>query len=180
MNKVYILAPLIGCLLFFGYYLKFNSQYEAEEEARKAAQVEKVKQKQIADELLRKAAYDAAIQAQKERTEQRERDAKIEEEKKKSRQDLEDKRERSFNERKKFREQVDRLKKEVAGVEEEIKKIEAEKKSHADEQAFLRSYVKQAESNVKYYYDLLDKIDAAEKARAEAERLAAAAAAKKS
>jgi hypothetical protein len=47
-----------------------------------------------------------------------------------------------------------------------------------DEQVFLRTYVKQAESNVKYYYDLLDKIAAAEKARAA--EAAAAAAAKKS
>ena len=68
-----------------------------------------------------------------------------------------------------------RLRKEVASVEDEIKKIETEKKAHSDESAFLKNYVRQAQSNVKYYYDLLDKIDAAEKARAEAERAAAAA-----
>ena len=50
-----------------------------------------------------------------------------------------------------------------------------EKKRHIDEEAFLKTYVVQAEANVKYYYNLLDKIDVAEKARAEA----AAAAAKK-
>ena len=54
-----------------------------------------------------------------------------------------------------------------------------EKKTLQDEQVFLKAYVKQAESNVKYYYDLLDKIALAEKARADAAAAAAAAAAKK-
>ena len=56
---------------------------------------------------------------------------------------------------------------------------EDEKKTLVDEQTFLKTYVKQAEANVKYYYDLLDKITVAEKARADA-AAAAAAAAKKS
>ncbi len=55
-------------------------------------------------------------------------------------------------------------------------KIEEEKKKHLDEQAFLKTFVNKAEANVKYYYDLLEKIDAAEKAKA----AAAAAATKKS
>jgi len=45
-----------------------------------------------------------------------------------------------------------------------------------DEEAFLRTYVQQAEANVKTYYDLLDKLAAVEKARAEAEAAAAKAA----
>ena len=66
----------------------------------------------------------------------------------------------------------------LEGIVSEINKIEDEKKKHQDELSFLKTYVKQAEANVKYYYDLLDKIDAAEKAKAAA--AAAAAAAKKS
>ena len=58
-------------------------------------------------------------------------------------------------------------------------KIGEEKKHLLDEQVFLQNYVKMAEANVKYYYDLNDKITAAEAARIEAEK-AAAAAAKKS
>ena len=48
-----------------------------------------------------------------------------------------------------------------------------EKKRHLDEGAFLRTYVKKAEANVKYYYDLLDKIAAAEDAKAKADAAAA-------
>lgn len=178
MNKIYILVPLIGCILFGAYFWNFNTKYKAVEQAKKEKIVAEIKAKALKDEENRKLAYDAAIKAQENRKKEKEERDRIEEEKKKARQDLEDKRERAFSERKKFREQVDRLKKDVAGVEEEITKIEAERKSHSDEQAFLKNYVKQAETNVKYYYDLLDKIDAAEKARAKAEADAAAAAKK--
>ncbi|HYC72302.1 MAG TPA: hypothetical protein VEB66_13905 [Opitutaceae bacterium] len=177
MNKIYVIVPLIGLLLFGGYFWNFNKGYKLKEQQKREAVEKAVRDKAIEDEKNRRIAYDNAIKAQEQRKREKEERDRIEEEKKKQRQDLEDKRERSFNERKKFREQVDRLKKEVAEVDDQIKDVEAEKKSHADEQVFLKNYVKQAESNVKYYYDLLDKIDAAEKARAAAE--AAAAAAKK-
>ena len=75
---------------------------------------------------------------------------------------------------------VRRLKKDLEEVQEEVKKIELEKKTLADEQSFLKDYVKRAESNQKYYTDLMDKIAAAEAARAKAAADAAAAAAKKS
>jgi hypothetical protein len=65
-------------------------------------------------------------------------------------------------------------------VQEEIKKIEQEKKTLSDEQAFLRDYVKKAEDNQAYYKGLMEKIALAEKARADAAAAAAAAAAKKS
>lgn len=175
MNKLYILIPVIGCLLFGAYFWNFNAEYKAKqaEKVQKALEIAKERQKQeVAD---RQHAYEAAIKAQAQRKAEREERERIEEEKKKHRVDLEEKRERAFAERRKNREQVDRLKKEVAGVEEEIAKLELQKKTHLDEQAFLKTYVKQAEANVKSYYDLLDKIEAAEKARAAAEAAAKAA-----
>jgi hypothetical protein len=63
-------------------------------------------------------------------------------------------------------------------VKDATAKIAEEKKRHADEEAFLKNYVTQAEANVKYYYDLLDKVTAAEKAAADAAAAAAAAAKK--
>ena len=70
------------------------------------------------------------------------------------------------------------MKKDLSEVKEATAKIADEKKRHADEETFLKTYVKQAEANVKYYYDLLDKITAAEKAAADAAAAAAAAAKK--
>ena len=76
---------------------------------------------------------------------------------------------------KRNRERVDILKKDLAVVQEDIKKLEGERKRNVDEQAFLKTYVKQAEANARYYYDLLDKISAAEAAALEAAKAAAAA-----
>jgi colicin import membrane protein len=76
--------------------------------------------------------------------------------------------------------QVDRLTKEITVEREAIAKIEDTKKLNREEEAFLRQFVKQAESNVKRLAEVIDKIDAADKARAEAAAAAAAAAAAKS
>jgi hypothetical protein len=58
-------------------------------------------------------------------------------------------------------------------------KAAEEKKRLVDENDALKVYVTQAETNVKYYYALLEKIAAAEKAAADAAAAAAAAAAPK-
>ncbi len=175
MNKVYIIAPLVGCLIFGGIFYNFNRGYEAKIVERKAAAAVELKEKQKRDIAAREQAIKDAIGAQEKRKQERLEKEKREEEDKKAQLDLEDKRTRTFDEKKRFREQVDRLKKELAGVQEEIKKIEDERKRHLDEESFLKTYVKQAEANAKYYYDLLDKIAAAEAARVAAEAAAKAA-----
>ena len=98
--------------------------------------------------------------------------------KKTARQEADDQRQRAYEERKRLREQADRLKKDLIEVKAGVDKVTEEKKKHVEEEAFLKIYLKQAEANVGYYYNLLDKINAAEVARAEAARIAAAAAKK--
>ena len=179
MNKVYIIFPLIGLLIFGGFYYSFSKNYEAHlvevkvkaENAKKekAAQQVKDREKAIAD----------AIKASKIRAEERAAKEIEDEKKKTARQEAEDRRQHSYEERNKLRDQVSRLKKDLDDVKAIVAKVAEDKKKHVDEEAFLKTYVKQAEANVKYYYDLLDKIEAAEKARLAAEA-AAAAAAKKS
>ena len=177
MNKVYLIFPLIGLLIFGGFYINFDKSYEAKLTAIKAkAEADKVAKakQQIAD---RESAIKAAVEAQALRKKEREEKERVEEAKKVARQTAEDTRQKSFEDRNKFRDQVNRLKKDLADVKEATGKIAEEKKHNSDEDVFLKNYVKQAEANVKYYYDLLDKITAAEKAAADA--AAAAAAAKK-
>lgn len=176
MNKSYFIFPLLGLLIFGGFYINFDRNYEAklEQAKAKAEQVKKDKAKQ--DVLNREAAIKAAIEASKKRELERKERERIEEEKKTARQDAEDLRQRSYDERNKLRDQVSRLKKDLDELKAATTKASEEKKRHADEQAFLQTFVKQAEANVKYYYNLLDKITAAEAARAAAEAAAAAAA----
>jgi len=179
MNKAYFIIPFIALGIFTGFYMNFDKGYKARE-AEQKARIEQVKKDKAKQEIAnREAAIKAAVDAQKKRALEKEAKDKLEEEKRVARQAAEDKRERAHSDRMKLTDQSRRLKKDLDEVQAEIKKIEEQKKTLADEQTFLKTYVKQAETNVKYYYDLLDKIAVAEKARADA-AAAAAAAAKKS
>ena len=73
--------------------------------------------------------------------------------------------------------EVRRLEKQVEDAKKEIVRIEQEKKSSIDEQAFIRIYVQKAEANQKALAAVLQKIEAADRAAEEAARAAAAAAA---
>ena len=179
MNKAYFIIPFIALGIFTGFYMNFDKGYKAREAEQKARQ-EQVKKDKARQEIAnREAAIKAAVDAQEKRKKEKEAKEKIEEEKRVARQAAEDQRDRAHSDRLKLADQARRLKKDLDEVNAEIKKIEEEKKTLVDEQTFLKTYVKQAEANVKYYYDLLDKIAVAEKARTDA-AAAAAAAAKKS
>jgi colicin import membrane protein len=177
MNKAYFIIPFIALGIFIGFYMPFERGYKAKAVAQQARLEEAKKAKAKQEIANREAAIKAAVDAQEKRKKEKEAKDKIEEEKKVARQAAEDKRERAHSDRLKLTDQSRRLKKDLEEVQAEIKKIEEQKKTLIDEQTFLKTYVKQAEANVKYYYDLLDKIAVAEKARADA--AAAAAAAKK-
>jgi uncharacterized protein (DUF3084 family) len=178
MTKLYILIPVIGMAIFAVFYTQFNKEHKAKLVAAKVAQDNERKEKAKRDIANRELAIKSAVEAQEKRKQEREERDRVEEAKKKARQDAEDKRQRAFDDRKRTRDQVERLKKEVDAVKAEVAKLNEQKQAHVEEQKFLRDYVKQAEANVKYYYDLLDKLAAAEQARAAAEAAAAAAAKK--
>jgi len=178
MNKAYLIIPLLGLLIFGGFYYNFAKGHDAHL-AEIKAKAENTKKEKVRQQIKdREEAIKKAVEASALRTKERAEKDKIEEEKKNNRQTAEDKRLRANSDKTKLTDQVRRLKKDLDEVQEEIKKIELEKKTLVDEQAFLKDYVKKAESNVSYYRDLLDKIALAEQARAAA--AAAAAAAKKS
>lgn len=179
MNKIYIIVPAILLVAFGGIYWDFSKKDAAKQAGILAKAAQAKKDKAALEVANREAAIKAAVEAQEKRKQEREAKEKLEESKRVARETAEDKRQRAFSDVNKLADQSRRLKQDFEAVQEEIKKIEQEKKTLIDEQAFLKNYTKQAESNVKYYYDLLDKIALAEKARADAAAVAAAAAAKK-
>jgi chromosome segregation ATPase len=179
MNKFYLIIPILACLVFGGFYLRFDRNFKAEQERKEEVARAEVKEKQRRDTEARQSAYQAAIEAQALRKKEREERERLEEEKKQLRLDLEDKRLRAFDERRRMREQVERVRKEVAGVQEEVTKIEAQKKTYEDELAFLKEYVATTKANMQGYYDLIEKIANAEKAAKAAADAAALAATKK-
>lgn len=178
MNKAYIIFPFIGLLIFGGFYLNFAKGYEAKIAAGKAAADNEKKEKARQQILDREKAIAAAIEASKLRALERAEKERQEDLKKTARQEADDQRQRAYETRNRQRDQLSRLKKDLDDVKGSLAKVSEEKKKHVDEAAFLKTYVVQAEANVKYYYGLLDKITAAEAARAAAAAAAAAAAKK--
>jgi hypothetical protein len=180
MNKAYIIWPLAGLLVFGGFYWNFIRTYSEKQRQEEVGRQEERKARIIRETEIRRKAILEAITAQEKRMADRAAKEKREEEEKAARTALIDHRNRVFDEvNKRLRPQVDRLKSDADDVKEQIAKAELEGKQYIEEETFLRSLVTKAESNVKEYYALLDQLTAAEKARADAAK-AAAAAAKKS
>ena len=178
MNKAYLIWPLAGLLVFSAYYWSFNKDFALRQQKAEMA-IQQAKRERALKELeQRKKAIEDAIVAQQKRMADRAAKEKREEEEKAVRAALMERRLRAYDEvNKRLRPELERLKNDADEIKGEIAKLELEKKQYGDEEAFLSSFVVQAEANLKTYYHLLDQITAAEKAHAEAE--AAAAAAKK-
>lgn len=178
MNKAYVIGPLLGLLVFGGFYWNFHRGYIKEQEQQKIQQIEEQKARILKEAEQRKKAIEEAIAAQKKRKAEREAKEKKEEAEKAAFQALVDKRQETFDQvNRQLRPQLDRLKGDVDDMQQQIGQLELQDKQYLDEAAFLETYVKKAHSNVQIYTALLEKLAAAEKARAAA--AAAAAAAKK-
>jgi hypothetical protein len=176
MNKAYIIWPLIGLLVFGAFYWSFNQGY-VEREKEKARQVQREKDERIKLDLeRRRKAIEDATKAQEERHAARIAKEKKEQEENDNRTKLVERQQHAFDEvNRHLRPQLDRVKSEADSIKGEISQLELQKKQFVDEETFIRKYTRQAEANLKTYYDMLDKIKAAEDAHALAEATAKAA-----
>jgi len=179
-NYVYFLAPLIGLIIFAAVYWNFSKGIAAREAARVAAEKQKKEDKLRAQAKANEQAIREAVASQERR--KAERLAKEAKEKKDhdDRQAAVEARDKANRDQEKLAKQVTRLETEVQTEKDAIAKLESDKKKLTDEQVFLRIYVKQAEDNVRSLTQILDKIAAADVARAAADAAAAAAAKKNS
>jgi hypothetical protein len=173
MNKAYIVWPLLALLLFGARYWYFNQGF-LEREQQKIVQAQLEKQARIdADIARRRKAIEDATKAQLERIAARH--AKEEQEQKENdlRDQLMNRRQHAFDEvNRHLRPQLDREKTEADSVKGEIAQLDLQKKQFLDEETFLKKETIKAEANVKTYYDMLEKIKAADEAHAAAETAA--------
>jgi len=174
MNKAYIIWPLIGLLVFGAFYWNFDQGWKIREHD-KAVQAEKDKQDRIrADLERRKKAIEDAAKAQEERKRLRLEKEKKDQEEADARSALLERRQHAYDEvNRHLLPQLDRQKADADSVKGEIAQLDLQKKQFEDEAANIRTYTRQAEANVKTYYDLLEKLKAAEDAREKAEAAAA-------
>lgn len=177
-NKyIYFLSPLIGLVVFFGFYWNASKAYDEREAAvvRKAVEAKKAK---LAQEAINreKAVKDALEQQEKRRAAKKAKD-ELETREAEARAQAVQARSKASRDADKIEASVKRLQRDIDEEKKEIAKIEADKKRYADDQVFLLEYVKQAEANVKNLRGILEKITEADKKWEEAQRAAAAAAA---
>ena len=178
MKKVYVIWPALGLLVFTAFYWNFTRGAAERQHQAEVQLAEERKARILKEAESRKKAIEDAIAAQAKRAAERAAKEKKDEEEKAARQALRDKRDQVFDDvNRRLKPQLDRLKSDVEQIKADIAQLDLQKKQYLDEEAFLRTYVQKAQENQKVYYAMLDKIAAAEKARAEAE--AAARAAKK-
>jgi len=178
MNKAYFLVPLIALVLFSGFYWSFKTSYEKKLDQKvqeeKQMHIEQLK----VEAKNREKAIQMAVEADKKRKEERAaKDAKDKAEKE-ARQAAYEARSKAMQQQGRLELSARRLSDQVTTLKEEIAKIVEQKKSAQAEQDFLNVYVKQAEANVVSLTAVLDKIEAANKAKIEYDRQQALAAKK--
>jgi colicin import membrane protein len=171
--KTYLIWPVIGLLVFGAFYWNASKGFAEKARQEEVRKQEAQKARVLREAEIKKKAIEDAIAAQQVRMAARAAKEKLEADAKREHDALVDRRMRAFDDvNKRLRPQLDRLKGDAEEIQTQIEKLEQEKKQYADEEAFLRTYVRQAEANVKTYLSLLDQLDAAEKARAAAEAAA--------
>lgn len=177
---VYFLIPFIALIAFGGVYWNFKAGYE-KVEAAKVAKIRAEKDEKLRQEAKNReiAIKDALAAQERRKAEKAAKEAKDKADME-ARQLAQEAKEKAYRDQAKLEQQVQRLQKDITAEKEIIAKLEEDRKKAADEEAFLRNYVKQANANTKSLYDVLDKIAAADAARAAADAAAAAAAKKNS
>lgn len=176
-RNVYFIAPLAGLAIFAGVYWQYHSKIEARETMYKQKQRTEREEKIKRDNESKRSAVEAAVAAQEKRKQEKIAKEAKDQQDKDNREAAIQARSKAREDSRKIAEQVPRLKKEVEANKKEIAEIEADKKRLADEQEFLKNYVKTAQTNTKALSTVLEKIDAADKAAEAAAKAAAAAAA---
>ena len=174
---VYYLMPLVLTAIFAIFYTKSARNYESRlahmDEQKKIERKKKLDEEAVSRE---KAIADAQALSEKRKREKAEREKRDQEER--DRRELAGQELRKAQEdSRKFEDQSKRLHKDIEETKAAIAKIEEDKKQLAEEQRFLRDFVQKAEANTRSMTAVMEKIEAADRARAAA--AAAAAQAKK-
>jgi hypothetical protein len=165
MNKVYVIAPLIGLALFSGVYAKHAREFdERAAETRRVERLaaeEKTKQQRAAQAAAIEAAQAAIELRKRERAEQE----RVEERRKQARLDAEQRRLAAANNEQRLRTRLERLRAELASTGDLVARTERQNDALQREQAFIVDHIQQASANREKLFSLLEKLEAAERAR---------------
>jgi len=162
---IYLLVPLCGLIVFCVFYIPFSNRYAQMQVLAHKAEVAKRNQEleQEANDRIKanQVATEAALRRKAEREAKAARD--------KAEKDALDKadaaRVKAHNDKQKYEQEVTELTKEIKLEQAAVAELQTNQEDVLKEQAFLKTYVQQAEANRQEILALLDKLAAAEKAR---------------
>ncbi len=171
-SYLYFVVPLVLTAIFSIFYVRYSGEYAARE--ARIEEQKKIDRQQKLDaeaKAREKAVAEAVATTEKRKREKAEKDAR--EQKERDARELKQGELRKAQEdSRKFEDQVNRLKKDIQDNKDAIAKIETDKKDLLEQKAFLLQFVKEADANTQKLQDLMDKIIAADQARAAAEKAA--------
>jgi hypothetical protein len=168
MNKAYVIAPVIGLVLFGVVYWNTISEFDTREKKKAADRQLAIEAKNKSDfESRKKAIEEANLLQEKRKQEKAEREAR-EAKEKEFQLKLTDQRDKARDDRDRVLRQVDRLQSDKKIETEALEKIAKDRQNALDEEAFIQKYIKAAEENQKGLQEVLNKIQLAEKAAADA------------
>jgi colicin import membrane protein len=163
MNKLYVIFPVIGVLIFGAFFWSFNSDFDAREKAKADAIRVQHEAKVRADLEARKKAIEEAIALQEKRKSDNVERKKRDEEEKQVQLDLKNASDKAHSDLERVLRQLDRLKIEIGVEDSALKKLATEKATLIADDEFLQKYVKLAEANQKGLEEILVKIDKVDK-----------------
>jgi colicin import membrane protein len=171
---VYFLVPILGLVAFAAVYWNFNRTYEAKlADRQRVIREQKEEKLRLEAKSREKAIQDALAAQEKRKAEKAAKEAKDQKDQEERQAAIEASR-KADRDQQKLSLQVKSLQEQIKTEKDAIAKIQEEQKLAIEEQAFLKNYVKQAQSNQKSLNEVIDKIVAADAAKAAADALAAA------
>jgi hypothetical protein len=175
----YIGAPVVLLLIFvFGFYLSGHKDYESRENAKIKAEQD-ARQARLAKEAKdREIAVKVALEMQEKRRRDKKEKEEIEVRDREAREKARTARDAVGREADKLEQQARRLQKEIETERKQLAEIQAEGRRIGTELDLVQGSVQKAQLNAKGMTGLIEHIDLADKAAAEAARLIAEAAAK--
>lgn len=166
MNTVYLLAPLLGMLVFGGVYSKYARDYHARAAEQQQREAAVRAEKKAADEVARETALEAARVAQLRRNEERTEKARLEEQQRQERLSLEDRRNAAIAEAAQLRSRLTKLRGELEAVTTTVERSERQNRHLQLREHAVLDRTKRAEEERELLQTLLDRLESFELRRA--------------
>ncbi len=178
MNKWYFGIPLVALVAFFIYYLQFDKEYQADLKQKEAAHKQEMEAKTAAERAARLQAVEEAKKQIDARKLEQAANKALKEAEDAKREEERIAQERAKTDQSRINVELKDVREELVGEERLLKNAQELKRQHEQEREHVLGYNDAARKNRERFLGLIEKIDLAEKAKAEA-AVAAAAAAKK-